>query len=464
MLVFVNPTIKRARFSLSDPRPLHIKEFRMTTTVETLGPLERKLSLNLSVERINAEVEQRLKKVARTARLPGFRPGKVPMKFVIQNYGAQVHSEVLNDELGKTFNEAVQANELRVAGTPKIEPKADQPEGSLSFDATFEVFPEVTFGDFASLEIEKSEAAVGDAEIDRTVDILRKQRASYEETDRAAQDEDRLTVDFVGKIDGVPFDGGTASDFTFFVGKKQMLPAFEQAALGMKAGETKTFDLAFPEDYHGKDVAGKTAQFDITIKKVEGPKLPEVDAEFAKNLGVADGDVSKLREDVKLNLSREVSGRVKARTKEAVMNGLLKVAEFEVPKSLVQAETTELVERAREDFKARGMADAANMTLPEDLFTAQAERRVRLGLIVSDLVKLNKLQAKPEQVRAHIEEVAQSYENPVEVMQWYFADRSRLADVEAVVLEDNVVDWVLSQSKVSTKTLSFDELMGNAQP
>ena len=433
----------------------------MTSTVETLGPLERKLSLNLSVERINAEVEQRLKKVARTARLPGFRPGKVPMKFVVQNYGAQVHSEVLNDELGKSFSDAVEANQLRVAGAPKIEPRKEQPEGELGFEATFEVFPEVTFGDFSTLEIEKFEAVVGDAEIDRTIDILRKQRASYEETDRAAADEDRLTVDFVGKLDGVAFDGGTASDFTFFLGKKQMLPAFEEASRGMKAGESKTFDLAFPEDYHGKDVAGKTAQVEITVKKVEAPKLPEVDAECAKTLGVADGDVANLRDDVKNTLSREVTGRVQAKTKESVMNGLLKVAEFEVPKALVQSETQELVARAREDFKARGMGDVSNLPLPEDLFTAQAERRVRLGLIVSDLVKVNSLQAKPEQVRAHIEEVAQSYENPVEVMQWYFADRSRLADVEAAVLEDNVVDWVLGQSKVAAKALTFDELMGN---
>jgi len=229
----------------------------------------------------------------------------------------------------------------------------------------------------------------------------------------------------------------------------------------LKKGEEKTFDLAFPADYHGKDVAGKTAQFTIKIKKVEGPQLPELNEEFAKAMGIADGSLEKLREDVRVNLSREVSNRTKAQTKEAVMNALLKVTEFDVPKALIQSETTELASRARQDLKARGMQNVEEIQLPEDIFAAQAERRVRLGLIVSDLVKENSLQAKPEQVRAFIEEQAQSYENPAEVMQWYFQDRARLADVEAVILEDNVVEFALSKSKVVEKKLSFDELMGN---
>ncbi|MCE2680783.1 MAG: trigger factor [Burkholderiales bacterium] len=434
----------------------------MTTTVETLSSLERKLSLNLSVERINAEVEQRLKKVARTTRMPGFRPGKVPMKFVVQNYGSQVHSEVLNDELNRTFQEAVKEADLRVAGSPRIEPGEDQAEGQMVFSAVFEVFPEVKLGDFSALEVEKVECPIGEAEIDRTIDILRKQRQNFVEAgDRAAQEEDRLTVDFAGRIEGVAFEGGTATDFVFTLGGKQMLPAFEEAARGLKLGETKTFDLPFPEDYHGKEVAGKTAQFDITIKKLEAPELPELTDEFAKELGVSEGTVTALRDDVRLNLTREVKNRILARNKEAVMNALVKVAEFDVPKSLIDAETQELVARTREDFKGRGMPNAESMDLPADLFKDQAERRVRLGLIVSDLVKAQNLQAKPEQIRAYIEEVSQGYENPMEIMQYYFADRSRIAEVEAIVLEENVVDWALSQVKVNVTNLSFEELMGN---
>lgn len=434
----------------------------MTENTSTVSPLEKTLSLKLSVDKINAEVDKRLKKVAKTAKMPGFRPGKVPMKMVLQSYGPQIHSEVLNDELGRTFSEEVQKNDLRVAGTPRIEASKDEGnESELEFSATFEVFPEVKFGDFSTIEVEKTVVEVSDAEVEKTVDILRKQRATFADADRAAADEDKVTLDFVGKIDGVAFDGGTASDFSFVLGKGQMLPEFEAAARGLKAGESKTFDLSFPEDYHGKDVAGKTAQFEITIKKVEEPKLPELTEEFAKSMGIEDGSVDKLREDVRTNLIREVSSRTKAQTKESVMNGLVKVAEFDVPKALIESETTELAARARQDLKARGMQNVEEIKLPDDLFAAQAERRVRLGLIVSELVKLHSLQAKPEQVRAFIEEQAQSYENPAEVMQWYFQDRARLADVEAVILEDNVVEWTLGQTKVVEKKLSFDELMGN---
>ncbi|MDH4394971.1 MAG: trigger factor [Limnobacter sp.] len=433
----------------------------MSENTQPVSSLEKTISLKLSVDKINSEVEKRLKSVARTARMPGFRPGKVPMKMVVQNYGPQIHSEVLNDEIGRTFSEEVTKQELRVAGTPRIEKAKDASDDAFEFDAIFEVFPEIKFGDFGALEVEKTICNVSDAEVDKTIEILRKQRASFAEVDRGSQEEDKVTLDFLGKIDDVAFPGGTAEDFSFVIGKGQMLPEFEAASKGMKVGEKKTFPLAFPEDYHGKDVAGKTAQFEITIKKVEAPKLPELNEEFAKTMGIAEGTIEKLREDVRTNLAREVGNRVKAQTKQSVMDALVKVAEFEVPKALVSSETTELSARAREDLRARGMQGVENIQLPEDLFTAQAERRVRLGLIVSELVKVQNLQAKPEQVRAFIEEQAQSYENPAEVLQWYFQDRSRLAEVEAVVLEDNVVEWTLSNTKVVEKSLAFDELMGN---
>lgn len=435
----------------------------MTENTETVSSLERKVTLKLSVDNVNTEVEKRLKRIAKTAKMPGFRPGKVPMKMVVQNYGAQVHSEVLNDELGRTFAEVMQKEEHRVAGSPRIEKAKDSAEDALEFDATFEVFPEVKFGDFAALEVEKSQTEITDAEVDQTLDILRKQRATFAEADRGSEEGDQVTLDFVGKIDDVAFEGGSATDFTFVVGKGQMLPEFETAAKGFKAGEAKTFDLNFPEDYHGKDVAGKTAQFEITIKKVEAPSLPDLTDEFAAEMGVLEGGVAKLKEDVRTNLTREVNNRLKAQTKESVMNALLKVAEFDVPKALIRSETSDLVQRARQDLKARGMQNVEEIQLPEDMFTQQADRRVRLGLIVSNLVKEHDLAAKPEQVRTYIEEQAQSYENPEEVMQWYFQDRSRLAEVEAVVLEDNVVEWTLANTKVTEKKVAFDELMGNKQ-
>lgn len=433
----------------------------MSENTQTVSSLEKTISLKLSADLINAEVEKRLKSVARTARMPGFRPGKVPMKMVVQTYGPQIHSEVLNDELGRTFNEEVNKQDLRVAGSPRIEKAKDSAEDALEFDCTFEVFPEVKVGSLADVEIEKTTCNVSDAEVDKTIDILRKQRGTFNVVDRASENEDRVTLDFVGKIDDVAFQGGTAEDYAFVLGRGQMLPEFEAAALGLKTGESKTFPLSFPDDYHGKDVAGKTAQFEITIKKVEAIELPELNEDFVKSMGIAEGTVEKLREDVLANLKREVSNRVKSQTKQSVMDALVKAAEFDVPKALIQSESAELSVRAREDLRARGMQGVEKIQLPEEMFTAQAERRVRLGLIVSDLVKQNNLQAKPEQVRAFIEEQAQSYENPAEVLQWYFQDRSRLAEVEAVVLEDNVVEWALSNAKVVEKTLAFDELMGN---
>ncbi len=310
-----------------------------------------------------------------------------------------------------------------------------------------------------------------DAEIDKTIDILRKQRVHYHVKgeqgahgdggpDQTAQNGDRVTVDFVGKIDGVEFAGGKAEDYPFVLGEGRMLPEFEAATIGLKVGESKTFPLSFPEDYHGKDVAGKTAEFTITLKKLEWAHLPEVDAEFAKSLGVADGDIAKMREDIKGNLEREVNGRAKAKTKDSVMDALIKAVELEVPNALVEQEVERLSEMTRQDMAQRGM-QVGNVPFPPELFKPQAERRVRLGLILAELVKANNLQATPEQVKAQVEEFAQSYEDPQQVVKYYFSDRRRLAEVEALVLEENVVNYVLGKAKVSDKQVAFDELMGN---
>ena len=445
----------------------------MATAVETLGKLERRITISFPLTDVRTEVEKRLKVQARTAKAPGFRPGKVPLKMVAAQYGYQIESEVLNDKVGRAFNDAANENNLRVAGFPNIVPKEEAAEGQLAFDATFEVYPEVVIGDLTAVEIETVQADVSEAEIDKTIDILRKQRVHFHTKGEAgehgdggepvAADGDRVTVDFVGSIDDVEFPGGKAEGYAFVLGEGRMLPEFEAATLGLKVGEAKTFPLSFPEDYHGKDVAGKTASFTITLQKLEWAHLPEVDAEFAKSLGVADGDLAKMREDIKVNLQREVAGRVKARNKEAVMDALIKVAELEVPKTLIAQDSERLAEMTRQDMAQRGM-NVKDVPFPAELFAEKAERRVRLGLILSQLVGDNNLQATPEQVKAQIEDFAQSYEDPREVLKYYYSDRRRLGEIEALVLEENVVTYVLGLSKVTTKAVAFDELMGsNAQ-
>ena len=445
----------------------------MATAVENLGKLERRLTLSFPLSDVRTEVEKRLKKQAKTARAPGFRPGKVPLKMVAAQYGYQIESDVLNDRVGQAFNDAANEAQLRVAGMPKIEPKQDAPEGMLAFDATFEVYPEVALPDLAGVEIETVTATVSDAEIDKTIDILRKQRVHFHTKgesgehgdggEAVAASGDRVTVDFVGVIDDVEFDGGKAEDYAFVLGEGRMLPEFEAATVGLKVGESKTFPLAFPEDYHGKDVAGKTAEFTITLKKLEWAHLPEIDGEFAKSLGIEDGSVEKMREDIKVNLEREVNARIKARNKEAVMDALVKHTDMDVPQVMVAQDSERLAEQTRQDMAGRGM-DVKSLPFPADLFATKAERRVRLGLILSQLVGDNGLQATQDQVKAQIEDFAQSYEDPKEVLKYYYSDRRRLSEVEALVLEENVVNYVLGKAKVGSKEIAFDELMGsNAQ-
>ena len=433
----------------------------MAVQVETLEKLERRITLTLAAETINGEVSNRLKKLSRTVKADGFRPGKVPMSVVAQRYGYSVQYEVVNDRVGQAFNEAATEAQLRVAGAPRITQKEQSPEGTLSFDATFEVYPEVKIGDLSQAEIERVSTEVTEAAIDRTIEILRKQRRTFglRAKDEAAVEGDRITIDFEGKIDGEPFAGGKAEDFPFIIGEGQMLEQFDSAVRGMKVGESKTFPLQFPADYHGADVAGKEADFMVTVKKIEAQNLPAVDDALAKSLGIKEGTVEGLRADVKKNLEREVKFRVLARNKAAVMEALAKAAELDLPNALVAGETDRLIENARADLKQRGVKDAETANIPAEIFRPQAERRVRLGLVVAELVRANNLRARPEQLQAHIEEMSQSYEKPAEVMRWYLSDRKRMSEVEAVVIENNVAEFVLSKAKVTDKVLPFDELM-----
>ena len=433
----------------------------MAVTVETLEKLERKITLSLPLGSIQSEVETRLKKMARTVKMDGFRPGKVPMNVVAQRYGYSVHYEVMNDRVGQAFSDAANEAKLRVAGQPRITEKEGAPEGELTFDAVFEVFPDVLIGDLSGAAVEKISAEVDDSAIDKTLEILRKQRRSFAQRaqDAAAQTGDRATVDFEGKIDGELFDGGKAEDFQFILGDGQMLKEFEDATSGMQLGQSKTFQLAFPADYHGKDVAGKTADFMVTVKKIEAAHLPEVNEALARSLGIADATIEGLRADIRKNLEREVKFRLLSRNKQAVMDALMAKAELDLPNASVQSEIGRLMEGARADLKKRGIKDADKAPIPDDVFRPQAERRVRLGLVVAELVRANSLRARPEQLKAHIEELASSYEKPAEVLRWYYGDNQRMAEVESMVIENNVTEFVLSKAQVTEKSVSFDELM-----
>ena len=434
----------------------------MAVTVETLDKLERKITLTLPVGVIQTEVDSRLRKLARTVKMDGFRPGKVPMNVVAQRYGYSVHYEVMNDKVGQAFATAANEAALRVAGQPRITESESSLDGQMAFDAVFEVYPEVKIGDLASADVEKVSAEVTDSAINKTVEILRKQRRTFalRAKDAPAQNTDRVMVDFEGKIDGEPFAGGKADDYQFIVGDGQMLKEFEEAVRGMKLGESKTFPLAFPADYHGQDVAGKTADFMVTVKKIEAANLPDIDGALAKSLGIADASVEGLRGDIRKNLEREVKYRLLSRNKQVAMDALLSKADLDLPKSSVQAELARMIESARADLKQRGIKDADKAPIPDDIFRPQAERRVRLGLVVAELVRANALHAKPEQIKTHIDELAASYEKPADVVRWYYGDNRRMAEVEGIVIENNVTEFILTTAKVSEKAITFDELMG----
>jgi len=433
----------------------------MQTNLETLSQLERRLTMVVPADAIDREVENRLKKLSRTVRMPGFRPGKVPVKLVTQQYGPQVRSEVIGDAVQKAFEDAVREKNLRVAGYPRIERKDAEGDASqLSFSATFEIYPEVKLGELGAGKIERPMLAIGDAEVDKTIEILRKQRVKYEEVTRAAQSGDRVTVDFTGSIDGVEFAGGKGTGAALVLGEGRMLPEFEGGIAGMKAGETRTFPVNFPADYGAKEVAGKLASFEVALGKVEAPRLPEVDAEFAKALGVSDGDLTVMREEIKGNVEREVKKRIESEVKQRVMQALLDSTQVDLPRSLVEAEIHRLAQQTRNDMEARGIKTDA---IGHELFEPQAKRRVSLGLIIGEMVKVHGVAATPEQVRSLVDDFAQTYEQPSEVVKYFYSEPQRLAEFEGLALESNVVKWVLERAKVEDKAVTFDELMGGKQ-
>jgi trigger factor len=433
----------------------------MTTqsTLETLGPLARRLNVAVPLAHIEGEVGKRLARLAKTVKVAGFRPGHVPMKMVAQQYGPQVRSDVISDAVQEGFNEAVREQNLRVAGMPRIEPASDKVgEDALAFSAVFEVYPEVTVGDVSGAIIERPQVEVTDADVDRTLEVLRKQRAAWHASDDGAGSGDRVKVDFTGTIDGVEFAGGQARDFAITLGEARMLPEFEEALRGMKAGERKTFALTFPADYHGKDVAGKQAQFAIVVHAVERPSVPALDDAFATAFGVKSGKVDDLRAEVAANLRLELKRKVETKLREQAMRALREKTTVALPSSLVDSESRELARRMHANLAQQGMKPE-DIKLSPDMFRQQAEERVALGLIVGELVRDQKLDARPDQVQAMVQELAQTYEQPEAVVRWHYEKPERLADFEAMAVEHNVIEWVLGRAQVKDVPTSFEALM-----
>ena len=433
-------------------------------TVETLEKLERRVSIFLPREDIDKEVDKRLKVQARTAKAHGFRKGKVPLKMVAAQYGEQIHSDVVHEMLNTQFNVALTTNELQIAGRPSITEKTEEvPEDQIGFDLTFEVYPEFEIGDLTALEVEKSTTEVGEEDIERTLTVLRKGQAQYHaKGEQTAEAGDRATVDFSGTIDGVEFEGGQATDFTYILGEGQMLPEFEEAVAGMKVGEEKKFTLNFPENYQSDDVAGKEAEFTVTLKKLEAGELPEVNEEFATLMGIADGSVETLRDEIRQNLEGEAKNRIDAENKNKVMDALLEAVEFDAPTALVRQESGHLMEMMRQNVAQQGM-DPANVNLPLEVFAPQAERRVKLGLLLGDLVEAQSLVATADQVREEVERIAKTYQQPQMVIDYYYSDKNRIQDVENGITETNVVEYVLGQAKVTEVAVPFQELMEQKQ-
>ena len=425
----------------------------MQVSVETTEGLERKMTVQVPAERIDAEVDQRLKSMARSLRVDGFRPGKAPLKVIKSQYGGRVRGEVVGDVIQSTFGEAVTEQSLRLAGPPSIT-DADEAEGALKYTATFEVYPEVALAAMGDITVERPVAEVTDSDIDAMLEKLREQRATWNAVERAAADGDRLTLDFEGSIDGELFDGGKAEKAPIVLGSNQLIPGFEDQLIGLSAGDEKSVEVTFPEDYHVENLAGKAAQFACTIHTVEEKELPALDDDFASDMKVAEGGIDALRAEVKSNMERELRTTIQTKVKNSVMDALLEKNPLDLPKAMVEQE----IDALRQDAQ-RYAQQGGNFSMPRELFEEQAKRRVSLGLLIMEVVKSNDMKADKDRVRAKVDELASSYEDPSEVVTWYYKNEEYLARIESSVLEDQVVDMILGEAQVSDASATFDEVM-----
>lgn len=430
----------------------------MQVSIETISPLERKMTIAVPAASVESRVASRLQEAARSIQLKGFRKGKVPLNVIKQRYGQGVRQEVLGEVMSQSYYEALGQEKVKAAGQPRIEPKLVEEGKDLEFIATFEVFPEVQLGDFASIEVNRKTAEITEQDIDNMVDTLRKQRQSWQDADRAARDGDQVTIDFVGKLDGEVFEGGSAKGTRLILGSKRMIEGFEAGLVGAKAGEEKVLNLQFPADYHNKDLAGKAVEFTVKVNQVAEPVLPELDDAFFASFDVKSGGVEAFRAEVRNNMARELKNAVRNNVRNQVIEGLLKLHKVELPKALVQSEINVLRQQTIQQYGAGRQKIDANM-LPGELFQAQAERRVSLGLIMNEVIQQKKIVVDPKNVRTLVEELAESYEQPAEVIKWYYSNKDQLAQVEAMALEEAVIDHILEAAKVSQISCSYEEAL-----
>jgi trigger factor len=437
----------------------------MQVSIETTSGLERRLTVGVPAERVESEVNNRLKKAAKNIRLDGFRPGKVPMKVIKQRYGAGVRQEVLGEVMSQSFYEAVNQENLRPAGQPSIEPKTLEEGKDIEFIATFEVFPEIQLVEMDGFEVEKPTAEVTDADIDNMIEIFRKQQGGWDAAERPAVEGDKVVIDFLGTRDGEPFEGGAGEGTELVLGSGRMIPGFESGIEGMQAGEEKTLSLSFPEDYHAEDLQGAAVEFKITLHSISEQVLAPMDEELFKQYGVEEGGEEQFRKEIAENMQRELATAVKNKVKQQVMDAVVEAhAEQEIPRALIDNEISGMRQQMFQQFGGAGSEDLdLESLLPADMFQEQAERRVKLGLVLSEIIAKDELKADPDKVRAAIEEIASTYQEPDEVVNWYYSNQEQLSGVENMVLEEEVVDKLLENAKVLEQSCTYQEALAQAQ-
>ncbi len=431
----------------------------MQVTVENLGALERRMRIEVPEEEIAGEVQNRLRSLSRSTRIDGFRPGKVPMSLIERRFGRQVRQEVVGEVMRNTFIEAVSEKNLRPAGVPQLEPVESEPGKGMVYDATFEVYPEIELADLEGLELRRPVCDVDDEAVDRMIENLRKQSATWEVVERPAQQGDQVTIDFRGTIDGEPFQGGEAEGLELELGSGTLIEGFEAGLEGASAGDEVSLDLRFPDDYPREELAGKPVQFKVTVKQVAEPRLPDLDEEFFARYDVKEGGLEAFREEVRANMLRESEQSLRAHLKQRVMDALLAANTFDIPRALIEQEANRLLQETRQNLVARGLPEEATEGLQAEMFEGRARRRVAMGLLVAEIIRREKLRAQPDEVRKMLEKLASAYDQPEQVIAWYQQDPQRLAEIENMILEDKAIDLVVEKAQVTDEPMSFEEAL-----
>lgn len=430
----------------------------MQVSVESPSTLERRVTVVVEEQKIDEAVQKKLQSLTKSVKLKGFRSGKVPLKVVKQHYGSQVRQEVLQDVIQSSFYEAITKEQLNPAGMPNFDPKPSTPGQGLEYTATFEVYPEITLGEFSSLTIEKPQVEITEADLEKMLETISKQHVTWTNVERAAQHGDQVKVDFAGTVEGEAFQGGTGTDMEVEIGKGKLIAGFEDGLIGLKQGDNKTLDLVFPDPYQNADLAGKSVQFAVTVKSVAEPTLPELNDDFAKKLGIADGSLEALRKEVRENMQRELASNIESKVKKEIMDKLLAVHEIDIPNALIKQEARALANQMATNMQQQGMSPGQTQFSAE-MFEGEAKRRVGLGLIMAEIVKQQGIKADEQKVRAKIESIAEPYEQKDQVIQWYYGDKQRKAEVESLVIEEQIVEWVMKQSSVIDKSMTFNDIM-----